>query len=405
MTRRGGTWGVAFLAMFACSWGGNHFSPLLLLYRQDEHWSSALVNLLLGFYVVGLVPALLIAGAVSARVGRKPVIVAGLVSAILGSVLLWVGPQLLPLMFLGRLLAGIPVGVAMSVGTGWIKELSVPPYDPVADPTSGARRGSLAFTMGAAIGAVLSGVIAQFSPWGEWAPYVLHLVIALVALAAVLAPRTPETLDAADRASTIRASIAVPAARHPRFTKVVIVAAPWIFIGAGIAYGWFPTLMEQRSGALGIGYASLLGALTLGTAACVQPFAKRLHSVGSARGLVTALTVLTVGLALVAVAGLVGSLLLGAVAGVVVGVGVGVGLVCGMLEVERVAGPGGLAGLSGAFYAVAYVGFLVPSAVAALVPVFGLAEVLLPLVGLAVLSTVVLSFRSRRHLETPWTRR
>src|SRR4051812_7781964 len=56
----GGTWRVAAAAVFVCGWGGNQFTPLLVLYRQAGQ-SPLTVNALLGAYVVGLVPGLLVA--------------------------------------------------------------------------------------------------------------------------------------------------------------------------------------------------------------------------------------------------------------------------------------------------------------------------------------------------------
>ena len=66
-------WKLAVPAMFCCGWGGNQFTPLLLLYRRDGGYSAVTVDLFLGAYVIGLVPGLLLAGALSDRHGRKPI--------------------------------------------------------------------------------------------------------------------------------------------------------------------------------------------------------------------------------------------------------------------------------------------------------------------------------------------
>jgi MFS family permease len=58
-------------AVFAVAWGGNEFTPLLVTYRLDQHLSALTVNLLLGAYVLGIVPALLIGGPLSDRFGRR----------------------------------------------------------------------------------------------------------------------------------------------------------------------------------------------------------------------------------------------------------------------------------------------------------------------------------------------
>ena len=64
-------WRRVFGALFVCSWAGNQFSPMLLLYKEVDHYSAATVTLFLGIYVAGLAPALVIAGAISDHIGRR----------------------------------------------------------------------------------------------------------------------------------------------------------------------------------------------------------------------------------------------------------------------------------------------------------------------------------------------
>ncbi|PRC48876.1 MFS transporter, partial [Mycobacterium sp. ITM-2017-0098] len=67
-----------------------------------------------------------------------------------------------------------------------------------------------------------------------------------------------------------------------------------------------------------------------------------------------AATVLTVGAALVAAA--------------VLGAGYGVALLVGLQEIQRIAGPDDLAGLTAVFYSLSYLGFAVPAVLAFLAP-------------------------------------
>ncbi|MGW8653324.1 MFS transporter, partial [Nocardia salmonicida] len=48
------------------------------------------------------------------------------------------------------------------------------------------------------------------------------------------------------------------------------------------------------------------------------------------------------------------------------GSGYGIGLVAGLQQIERIAGPGDLAGLNAVFYSVSYLGFGVPAVLSAL---------------------------------------
>ncbi|HET7723277.1 MAG TPA: MFS transporter [Propionibacteriaceae bacterium] len=392
-TMRG--WGGAFAALFVCSWSGNQFSPLLIEYKQAHHYSALTVNAFLGVYVLGLIPALLVSGSLSDRHGRRPLMRAATLTALATSISLALGALGPAPVYVGRLLAGVTVGTAMAVGTSWLKELSQAPFDRRADKGSGARRASLAFTLGSAVGALVAGSLVQWGPYPEVLPYLVHLAVTLPVL--VLVGRIEETTDA-PRVRPVPVQWRIPAAAHRRFRRVVLVVAPWIFGLAAISYGYAPVLLQARTGGLGVAYATLLTVVSLGVAAVVQPAAKRLDSRDSARGLTVALVVLTAALAVVALAVSVQSPALGVAGAAVSGAGIGIALSSGLLEVQRIAGPRDLAGLTGAFYAAAYAGFLLPTVMAAISPLFSTLEQLVLLVALGLVSTLVVVSNYRKHL-------
>ncbi|MFC8600690.1 MFS transporter [Isoptericola sp. NPDC057191] len=390
------SWLGAFSALFVCSWAGNQFTPVLLMYEQVQGYGDATVNAFLGVYVLGLAPALLVAGTLSDRYGRRPVMLVATVCAMAASAVLalgFLGP--LPI-YVGRLLAGLTVGTATSVGTSWLKELSQVPFDRAADAGSGARRASLAFTLGSGVGALVAGCLAQWGPWPEVLPFVVHLVVTAPFLLVVL--RTPETSTLGGGSGPWWRGLGVPAAGHRRFTRVVAVVAPWIFVVAALAYGYAPVLLRDQTQGLGVAYATLVTVVALGVAAVVQPLAKRLDAVDSARGLAVAVALLTAAVACVGLTVTTGGPWWGVGAAVVAGAGMGIGLSSALLEVQRIAGPRHLAGLTGVFYAVAYAGFLTPAVMAAVTPPFTTAQLFAVLVVLGIVSTGVVVARSRTHL-------
>ncbi len=66
-------WLLVAAATAMLAWGGNHFTPLLLMYRQVDGYSSVEVDLFLAFYILGLVPGFLVGGPLADRYGRKRV--------------------------------------------------------------------------------------------------------------------------------------------------------------------------------------------------------------------------------------------------------------------------------------------------------------------------------------------
>lgn len=396
MNRRVGAWPIVFCALFACSWCGNQFSPLLLMYENVNHYSAVEVNAFLGVYVFGLAPALLVAGALSDRYGRRPLMVVAVGTALAASLSLLLGETNVAGIYVGRLLSGVTVGAAMSVGTSWIKELSQAPFDPGADVGSGARRSSMAFTMGSAMGALVAGGIAQFTAWGEELPFAVHMVMTAPLL--FLLGRTPETVQWDGVKLGFRDRFRVPAASHRRFTRVVAIAAPWIFAAAALAYGYLPVLLADKTGGWGLGYAAVLSIVTLGVASLVQPLAKRIDSTSNARGLVVCLGGIAAGIVVLTLAVIYSSPAIGLVASVVFGFGMGIGLVSGLMEVQRIAPDRELAGLTGVFYAVAYAGFLTPTLLAAITPPMTTVGLFGALAVLACVSAGVILLSYRKHL-------
>jgi MFS family permease len=318
---------------------------------------------------------------------------------VLASALLAFGETGPLLIFLGRLVAGVAVAIAMAVGTTWTKELSEPPYDPSARPGTGARRAALSLTLGFGLGAGVAGVLAQWGPWPMVTPYVVHLVLTASVLPLLL--RCPETRPRhavqADQ-DTRRAGFRVPAVRHPRFLRVILPMAPWIFGAAGVAYATMPQVVGGQLGHWDLVYSTLLTVCTLGAGAAVQPIAKRLDRLTDARAVVIAMVIMCCGLGVSVLGALLHSPLLALLAALVLGAAFGIGVVSGLLEIQRLVPPSELAGITGVYYALAYIGFLLPTLLAALSGVAGYPVLLGGLAVVALAGTTLIATSTRAHL-------
>lgn len=380
-------WKAAAAAMFVAGWGGNQFTPLLVMYR-DNGLSVVTVDALLGAYVVGLVPGLLTAGRLSDEHGRKPLMIGATMLSLFASGLLaldgvgWIAA--------GRFVSGIAVAIAMAVGSTWVVELSVCAGSGRA---TGTRRGALWLTAGLGLGAGVAGALAQWAPAPTVLPYAVHATLAALCLVAL--PGVPETRVAG---LSRRGSGRFAAARHPRFRRVITPMAPWIFGSAGVAYAIMPQLVGDRTGRWGLAYSALLTVCTLGAGALVQPLARRLDRTTSARAVVVGMGVMSLGLGASAAASVVRSPVLALGAAVVLGAAYGIALVAGLLEIQRLAEPGELASFTGLYYALAYLGFLLPSILAALSNVATYPELLAVLALVAAGGMIVISRHSRSHL-------
>jgi hypothetical protein len=197
--------------------------------------------------------------------------------------------------------------------------------------------------------------------------------IALLAAAAVPLIWAPETRSAAAAppsfGATLRAlarDLRVPRAARARFFGVVLPTAPWAFGALAIAYVVTPALVGSQVGDDRVAFATLLTVVALGTGAAVQPLVARIAELTGGRQLVLGLGLTFLGVALCAVEAAVLSPALAVVIAIVMGLGYGISIVSGLIEVQRMAGPDDLAGLTGIYCSLTYVGFLLPVALATL---------------------------------------
>ncbi len=376
-------WSAPAVAMTA--WGGNHFSPLLLMYRRVEGYSSVQVDLFFAFYVLGLIPGFLVAGPFSDEHGRKRLVTVALLLGILGSVVLAFGGSSAVLLCLGRFVSGLSVAVAMVVGTSWIKELSTD-----AEPATRARRASLTLTAGFGLGAGVSGALAQWGPAPTLLPYAVHIALSLVALA-LLVPAGETRAADAGQARRLRADLRIPERGRRRFFGVVLPMAPWVFGAPALAFVVGPALISRELGAGQVGFATLAAVVALASGAAVQPLVPVIGRLTGGRQAVVGLVVLAIGCVLLAVVARLGSAPLAAVAAGLLGIAYGICIVAGLVEVQAMADPHSLAGLTGIYYSLTYLGFALPVVLAALSHLVGYPYLLAGLTLVCLLCAVVVA--------------
>ncbi|MFF4761546.1 hypothetical protein [Streptomyces sp. NPDC001292] len=141
--------------------------------------------------------------------------------------------------------------------------------------------------------------------------------------------------------------------------------APWVFGSAAVAYAVTPQLVGDRIGNPGAeGAHGQQGGVGQGPA-LVQPFAKRLDSLDSARGIIVSMILMACGMAVCVGDAAVRSPWLGLGGAVLLGAAYGIGVVSGLLEIQRIVTPDEMAGITGVYCALCYSGFSLPAVLAA----------------------------------------
>ena len=348
-------WLAPAAVLAGTGWGANQFAPMLLVYRHHLGLGTGTLEALFGVYALGLIPGLLLAGPISDARGRRRVVVTAAVIGLLSSIVMVAGAHSVPLVFLGRLLAGVSSGAVFAAGTAWVRETSVPPVG-CASRDDAARRAAIAMTGGFALGPLGSGVLAQWAPDPMRLPYLPHIIVMVFVLVAVA--RAPETVAPAARRAV---RLSVPGVREPRFLRVVTPMAPWVFAAPAISFALLPSIVGAGHASDAIALAALVTMLTALAGVLIQPYARRLElQSGSNRAGIAGLLVLAGALVLAAATAQAQETWLLLPCAIVFGSALGLCLVAGLIEVQRIAHHDALGGLTAVFYALTYIGFAAP---------------------------------------------
>src|SRR4030081_3605616 len=143
-------------------------TPLYVVYQKEWGFPNSTLTVIFAVYVLGLIGSLLVLGALSDHVGRRPVLAAAIALEAVSFVLFFVAGDV-NVLLVARVAQGIATGAAFST-IGATLAHQTPPHSP-------GRAGlvnSVAPVSGLALGSVGCGALVQFAP----AP--THLVFALL---------------------------------------------------------------------------------------------------------------------------------------------------------------------------------------------------------------------------------
>jgi predicted MFS family arabinose efflux permease len=348
-------WKRAVFALFAVAAGTNVPTPLLLVYQERLGLSPEVLTALFGCYAAGLVPALLLAGPLSDRLGRRRVAIPGIVLSALASLAFAAAGDSLTLLFAARFLQGVVSGVVFSVGSAWVGELSL-----ASGEGAGGRRAAFAMTAGFSLGPLTSGLLGQYAPAPTVLPYLVHTALAFVGLAFAL--RLPETVDLLHRSRTgTHAAPTAPLIRPGDGLLVLTVFAPvavCVYAFPSTVISAVPLLVDLPYG--GVAVTGVLAGVTLGAGTLVAGLQRRLGSWTAVVGAVLG----TAGFASAAAFATTGALPWLIAAAPLLGAGGGLCLAAGLTLTARLAAPSRLGALTSLFLACAYIGFAAPFAMA-----------------------------------------
>ncbi|KXX60012.1 MFS transporter [Rhodococcus sp. LB1] len=158
-------------------------TPLYTRWQAEWEFSSGILTIVFGAYMVGLIGTLLVAGKLADRYGRKVVLVPGLIAAVTAAGLFLSATNVVWLLA-ARLLAGAAVGAAVTAGMSATIDLA-----PDHRRRTGSMIASAAMVFGAGLGPLLSGALSQLIDTPQ--SWIFGIVLTITTLTLVVAIRLP----------------------------------------------------------------------------------------------------------------------------------------------------------------------------------------------------------------------
>ena len=322
-------------------------TPLYPAYERQLGFADLMTTVIYAAYAVGVLVALVLLGRASDAVGRRPMLIAGVLASI-ASALVFVTDAGLTVLFVGRVLSGLSAGIFTGTATVALVELG--------GSTHGGRSSLFASAVnmfGLGCGPLLAGLLAQWAPAPLRLPYAVDLALLVVALLIVWF--MPETVESTGSRWLRPQGPSVPRQARAAFIPVAIAAfAAFSVFGllTAIEPVFMGTLLHRSSPALaGAVVFSMFAGSAIGQVGL---------RISGPAALPAGCVVLVAGLAGVAAGLLVDSLVALVIGTVVVGIGQGISFRAGIAAVTAASPAHRRAETVSTFFMVAYVAISIP---------------------------------------------
>jgi MFS family permease len=215
-------------------------SPLYVLWQRDIGFSSGTLSVIFATYVASAMVTLLVAGQMSDRIGRKPVLLPTFALAIVSCIVFATADSVIALL-VGRVLAGITTGVFVAVGVSAVMDIGGP-----ARARRAAFAASIATVLGFGAGPLLAGVLAETVGGPTSTVFIVEIVLLATAIPVVIALPLGRPVPVHGQTRWVRLP-SVPRVSRQHVALAVSVYAPGIG-AASFMLSLAPSLLADQLG-------------------------------------------------------------------------------------------------------------------------------------------------------------
>jgi MFS family permease len=321
-------------------------TPMYALYATTMGFTVLTTTVIYGMYAGGVLAALVVFGRWSDAIGRRPVLLGGVVLAIASAATFLIADTVLGLVA-ARVLSGLSAGLFTGTATAAVVEAAPPKWH-----TRAAAVATIANMGGLGVGPLLAGVLVQFCPGPLHLAFVVHIAAAALAGFAVLA--VPETSNKTGHLGVQRLRLPVEVRGTFAFAVVGVFAG---FACMGLFAALAPSFLSTVIGIDNHAAAGLIASCAFLASAVAQVavtgLRPRLAMELGCAALVLGMITLTAALVATSLAGLIG-------AAIISGVGQGITFSRGLAAVIEITPADRRAEVSSTLFVVAYIAISLP---------------------------------------------
>lgn len=321
-------------------------TPMYALYGENMQFAVLTTTVIYATYAGGVLFALLVFGRWSDAIGRRPILLAGVIAALASAAVFLVADSV-PVLLVGRVLSGLSAGIFTGTATAAVIEAAPPSWR-----TKAAAVASIANIGGLGIGPLLAGFLVQYAPGPLHLSFVVHIALALLAGLAVLI--VPETSQRTGSIGVQRLSIPV------EVRSVFVIAGLAAFAGfavTGLFTAVAPSFLDE---VVGIGNHAVAGVIASSIFAASAVAQVAASSIVPQRAVAVGCAILVAGMLILAVALRFSSLTGLIAAAIVSGIGQGISFSRGLAAVVERTPAQRRAEVSSTYFVIAYVAISLP---------------------------------------------
>jgi MFS family permease len=323
-------------------------TPLYPLYSNVFQLSPLMITVIYAVYAVGVIGGLLVFGQLSDCIGRRYVLIPGIILSIISAIVFLFASNV-GLLLLGRIVSGLSAGLFTSTATTTIVNLA-----PDDKKNQASTIASSVNMLGLGFGPLLCGVLAQYLPYALNLVFIVDIVLLIPAFIGIWL--MPEPIKNKQSFRIKVQKLRVPANIRSTFIYAVIpvfVGFSMLGLFTAISPNFLGDILDiQNKAIIGLTVFLVFCASTVGQLILKQKSDYSVLMLGSAT--------LIVGVILVGVSLLLSSYVLLLIGAIVSGLGQAFSFRAGLSTVNSVSPQDKQAEITSTFFTIAYIAISIP---------------------------------------------